>query len=121
MYVVGYRAQCLTSSWVGFRAKAGVEVVSRANGAAPGSYVAVHLADVPADVAMRLVQRVQAASQVPSLLTPVDSFWRRITMFASRLLFVDCEHPVQLLHGLHPCYGKCPMQSVLCIMLSCIQ
>ncbi|DBA66726.1 TPA: hypothetical protein ACH3X2_001875 [Trebouxia sp. C0005] len=46
------------------RAKAGAEGVSRdPNGAAPGSYVAVHLADVPADVATRLVQRVQAASQ----------------------------------------------------------
>ncbi len=52
------------------------------NGAAPGSYVAVHLADVPADVAMRLVQRVQAASQVPSLLTAAGSCWQRITVFA---------------------------------------
>ena len=108
MYVVGYRAQCMTSSFVGFRAKAGAEVVSRdPNGAAPGSYVAVHLADVPADVALRLVQRVQAASQVLSLLIAFESFWQRITNRHMQT-HVDYEHPIQL-HDLHLCYGKCPM------------
>ena len=95
----------------GFRAKAGAEGVTRdPEGAAPGSYVAVHLADVPADVALRLVQQVQAASQVTILLTAVDSFWRRITIFADRHMqtHVDYEHPIQL-HGLHLCYGKSSM------------
>ncbi len=101
----------------GFRAKAGAEGVTRdPEGAAPGSYVAVHLADVPADVAMRLVQRVQAASQVPSLLTAIDSCWRRVTMSANRHMqtHVDYEHPIQL-HDLH----LCVMASVPC-SLCCV-
>lgn len=48
-----------------YRARAGAEGVAQdPSGASPGTYVAVHLADVPAAVAMKLVQRVEASSQV---------------------------------------------------------
>ena len=42
------------------------------NGVPPGTFVAVHLADVPAAAALKLMERVHASSQVVALFTPQE-------------------------------------------------
>ena len=54
------------------RAKAaamGVCGVDDPHGVSPGTYVAVHLAQMPADVAVKLLHRVQSFSQVSIILS----------------------------------------------------
>ncbi len=57
-----------------FRARAAAEGVGGPQdpqGASPGSYVVVHLADVPAPAVAKLQQRVEASAQVPPLTCPL--------------------------------------------------
>lgn len=72
----GLLAQAVMKCEAGcLRAKAAAEGVGGPQdpqGVCPGSYVAVHLADVPAAVVLKLQQRVEASSQARAASLPTQ-------------------------------------------------
>ena len=109
------------------RARAAAEGVGGAQnpqGVCPGSYVAVHLADVPAALVLKLQQRVEASTQARTAFLLFQSLASRIRGPVSAKLFT-ANHVSKVWTGSISCLRegqyvtKCSLQRITGVLASC--
>ena len=91
MLLKSYLTQAVLKCGLGYvRARAAAEGVGGPKdpqGVCPGSYVAVHLADVPVAVVLKLQQRVEASTQARPAFLLTQSFASRLQIPVTAKLF----------------------------------